>query len=122
MSPRSAEFMDAARRRLEAARRAAESDAGTALSAAYYAMLYAARAALSEQDEYARTHSGTWSLFRQRFVAGARFDPDLLSSAQSLQPKRERADHDAWRAPASEAHDAIGLAATLLAAVEAMLA
>jgi hypothetical protein len=28
------------------------------------AMLYAARAALSEGDEHARTHRGTWNLFR----------------------------------------------------------
>ncbi|MBW8060794.1 MAG: HEPN domain-containing protein, partial [Solirubrobacterales bacterium] len=30
-----------------------------AVSIAYYAMLYAARAALSEDDEHARTHGGT---------------------------------------------------------------
>ena len=32
-------------------------------------MLYAARAALPEHDEYARRHGGTWNLFRQRYVA-----------------------------------------------------
>lgn len=30
------------------------------VSAAYYAMLNAARAALSERGEYAKTHGGTW--------------------------------------------------------------
>ncbi len=49
MSPRSAEFLQAAERRLTLARTAGQDPAG-ALSAAYYAMLYAARAALSEQD------------------------------------------------------------------------
>lgn len=47
---------------------------GGAVSAAYYAMLNAARAALSEEDSYAKTHSGTWTLFRETFVATERFD------------------------------------------------
>jgi uncharacterized protein (UPF0332 family) len=37
--------------------------AATAVSTAYYAMLYAARAALSERDVNARTHAGTWQCF-----------------------------------------------------------
>lgn len=56
--------------------RLADADAilGTAhpavvVSAAYYGMLYAARAALSERGEFAKTHSGTWTLFSQIFVA-----------------------------------------------------
>jgi len=44
------------------------------VSAAYYGMLYAARAALSERGEYAKTHSGTWTLFSQIFVAPGEFD------------------------------------------------
>jgi uncharacterized protein (UPF0332 family) len=51
------------------------------VSAAYYAMLYAARAALSEQDRYAKTHSGTWTLFRETFVRDGRFDPALARAA-----------------------------------------
>jgi uncharacterized protein (UPF0332 family) len=31
------------------------------VSAAYYGMLYAARAALPERGEFAKTHSGAWS-------------------------------------------------------------
>jgi uncharacterized protein (UPF0332 family) len=54
MSPRSAEFLEAANRRLMLARGALAEDPAGAISAAYYSMLYAARAALSEQDVYAR--------------------------------------------------------------------
>jgi uncharacterized protein (UPF0332 family) len=67
MSPRSEEFMNSARERLTGARHSlAAGDLGLAISAAYYAILYAARAALSESDEHARTHGGTWHLFRNR--------------------------------------------------------
>jgi uncharacterized protein (UPF0332 family) len=70
MSPRSAEFFDAAQRRLATARQVVDDDPAASLSAAYYAMLYAARAALSESDVYARTHSGIWHKFRRAFVEG----------------------------------------------------
>ena len=33
------------------------------VSEAYYAMLYAARAALSEEDDYPKTHRGVWGQF-----------------------------------------------------------
>lgn len=46
--------MAGARERLASARLALDAD-------------YAARAALSEDDRYAKTHSGTWSLFREVF-------------------------------------------------------
>jgi len=49
---RSREYLDAARRRLRSARRLASDDPATCLSTAYYAALYAARAALSEQADY----------------------------------------------------------------------
>jgi uncharacterized protein (UPF0332 family) len=99
MSPRSAEFIEAAKRRIAGARAALSSDPATALSSAYYAMLYAARAALSERDVEARTHSGTWYEFRRQFVEGAAFPGDLVARAQASQPKREQADYGAWSVP-----------------------
>lgn len=122
MSPRSEEFLDGAKRRLEAARRALAADPATALSAAYYSALYAARAALSERDKYAKSHTGTWHLFREEFVDNGGFDPKLASAAQSLQPKRERADYQAWAAPEKEAVSAIDLAAAFLGAIEELIA
>ena len=121
MSPRSAEFLAAAERRLALARRAIGDDAAGALSAAYYAMLYAARAALSERDRYAKTHAGTWHEFREAFVVPGLFDTDLVAEAQRVQPEREQADYEAWLAPEGEARRVIELAGRFLAAVRVLV-
>ncbi len=122
MSPRSSEFLDAARRRLAAAEAVADEDSSTALSAAYYAMLYSARAALSERGVYAKTHRGAWHEFRGAFVDSGEIDAGLVARVQKIQPEREQADYDAWLAPAEESKRAIELARDFLAAVEALLA
>lgn len=118
MSPRSSEFLEAARRRLAAAEVAAAEDPSTALSAAYYAMLYGARAALSERGISAKTHRGTWHELRVAFVASGEIDAELAADVQKLQPEREHADYDAWPASAHEAQRAIELAHRFLGAVE----
>ncbi len=84
MSPRSEEFFAAARQRLAAAHDV--HDPSTALSAAYYAMLYAARAALSERDVYAKTHTGTWLELRRVFVESGDLDAGLVTAVQRTQP------------------------------------
>lgn len=122
MSPRSSEFLSAARRRLAAAEAVLGEDPSTALSAAYYAMLYTARGALSERGVYAKTHRGTWHEFRRVFVENGELDSGLAASVQRVQPEREQADYDAWIAPLEEARRAIEIARELLAAVEALLA
>lgn len=121
MSPRSTEFLQAARRRLAAAEVSVELDPSTALSAAYYAMLYAARAALSEQDVSAKTHKGTWHEFRDAFVESGKIDSALTAEVQKIQPEREQADYDAWFAPAEETQHAIELAHRFLDAIEALI-
>lgn len=121
MSPRSAEFLHAARRRAAAAKAVIDDDPATALSAAYYSMLYVARAALSERDTAPKTHAGTWHEFRRAFGDSDRFDFDLFSAVQGVQPERERADYEAWLAPKEEAQRVIELADRFLVAVEAVL-
>jgi uncharacterized protein (UPF0332 family) len=121
MSPRSAEFLEAAKRRLAVARGAIGEDPASALSAAYYSMLYAARAALSEHDVYAKTHAGTWHELRRVFVEPGLLDAELVADAQNTQPKRERADYEAWPASEEEAQRVIDLAATFLAAVNSVI-
>jgi len=121
MSPRSAEFIEAARRRLESARRSLAVDPGGALSLAYYSMLYAARAALSERDAYAKTHSGTWNLFQREFVDAGGFDGELVTAARNVQPRREDADYEAWTPPPEMAEKVIDLASRFLSAVEGTL-
>ncbi len=113
--------MAAARRRLAAADAVVAEDPSTALSAAYYAMLYCARAALSERGVYAKTHRGAWHEFRVAFVESGEVDADLVAAVQKIQPEREQADYDAWAAPADEARRAIELASGFLAAVEGVL-
>ena len=86
MSPRSEELIAGARDRLEAARAALGAGfPSNAASAAYYAMLYAIRAALSEREQNARTHSGTWALFRESFVVTGRFDAALFAESHATQ-------------------------------------
>jgi uncharacterized protein (UPF0332 family) len=117
MTPRTNELLEAARRRLAAASIVVTEDPSTALSAAYYAMLYGARAALSERNITAKTHRGVWHELRRTFVDTGELDAELAASVQKIQPEREQADYDAWFAPADEATHAIELAQRFLAAI-----
>ncbi len=97
-----------------------EQDPSTALSAAYYSMLYAARAALSEREVGAKTHRGVWHELRRTFVDTGELDADLAAEVQKVQPEREQADYDAWFAPTADATHAIDLARRFLAAIETL--
>lgn len=122
MSPRSEEFMDQARDRLALAREILDSGhLEGAVSAAYYGMLYAARAALSEQDEHARTHAGTWHLFRQRYVVTGAFDQHLYTLAHRAQKAREQGDYEAVTPEPEEATAIVEGAAAFVGGVERML-
>ncbi|MGE5336049.1 MAG: HEPN domain-containing protein [Nitrososphaerota archaeon] len=123
MSPRSEEFIEQARDRLAAAREAlAAGHRGVAVSVAYYAMLYAARASLSEDDENARTHRGTWNLFRIKYITTDAFDVELFTMAQHAQVAREAGDYSAVTPSGEEAERYVTGAADFLAAVERMIA
>jgi uncharacterized protein (UPF0332 family) len=87
------------------------------IGAAYYAALYAARAALSEEDSYGKTHRGTWDLFRQTFVSTERFDGDLVADLRRLQQAREGADYEALAVTHEQASEAIALADRFVDAV-----
>ena len=96
MSPRSEEFIEQARDRAKLAREVlASGHREGAVSAACYSMLYAARASLSEGGEHARTHRGTWDLFRESYVVTDAFDDALFQLAQQAQTAREGADYEA---------------------------
>jgi uncharacterized protein (UPF0332 family) len=122
MSPRSEEFIDQARERLAAAREALAADhRGVAVSVAYYSMLYAARASLSEDDENARTHRGTWNVFRIKYVTTDAFDAALFTLAQHAQVAREGGDYAAVTPSEEDARRYVDGAGDFLAAVEQML-
>jgi uncharacterized protein (UPF0332 family) len=122
VSPRSEELWTSAKDRLALATLAlgAGHEEG-AVSAAYYAMLYAARAALSEEARAAKTHAGTWHLFRETFVVSGRFDSELFEAAHATKPRREAADYDAVRVDAAEAESSVAVADRFVAAIEVLL-
>jgi len=91
------------------------------VSAAYYGMLYAARAALSERGEFAKTHSGTWTLFSQVFVAPGEFDQQLSALARRTKDAREEGDYEAAPPSAEEAAEFVKGAAEFIAAIERLL-
>lgn len=122
MSPRSQEFMAEARERLRACRvLLAEEIWNAAVSNAYYAVLYAARAALSEEDVNAKTHGGTWGLFHRNFVATGRFDGELYAPARAAQEPREGVDYGAANVERQEAERIAAVAERFVNAVEGML-
>lgn len=122
MSPRSKEFYDRARERLEGARKTlAQGEYAIAVGAAYYAMLYGARAALSERDQYAKTHRGTWNLLRQTLVADGSLPGELVTAASRTAALRERADYDALVVGREHAERAIQAAERFLAALDELL-
>lgn len=115
--------MAEARNRLRAARGNLElGEAGVAAGVAYYAMLYAARAALSERDLYAKTHAGTWSLFSREFVEPGFFDSALAARASRIQRVREEADYEARPPSLEQASELVEEADGFVTAVIAMLA
>jgi uncharacterized protein (UPF0332 family) len=122
MSPRSEEFMEQARERLADAQKILGlAHPAVVVNTAYYAMLNAARAALSERGEHAKTHSGTWTLFSATFVAPGEFDQGLSTVARRAKEARERGDYEAAPPSAEEAVEFVEGAAAFVAAIEEML-
>jgi uncharacterized protein (UPF0332 family) len=114
--------MRAALEQLEAARTTLAAGLGApAVSDAYYSMLYTARAALSEEDRNARTHRGTWSLFRELFVEGGSLDASLASDAERVRELREAADYDAATVSRDEAAAAVEQAERFIDVVRSLL-
>jgi len=122
VSPRSAEYWEQARELLRQARHDLDGGfAGGAVTAAYGAMLNAANAALSEEDEYAMTHKGVWKLFRQIFVQADRFEGGLVKDAERAGELRADFDYKAVKVSPEDAQAAVDAADRFLGAIEAML-
>lgn len=88
---------------------------------AYYAALYAARAALSEEGRHAKTHGGTWDLLYRLFVATGRLDQALYSEARRIERLRLDAHYEALEVPSHDAERSLRAAEQLLAAIERTL-
>jgi uncharacterized protein (UPF0332 family) len=114
--------MASARERARAAHASLEAGfPSVAVSAAYYAALYAARAALSEEDRNAKMHRGVWAAFGEQFVSAGRFDAGLSAAARRIQELREAADYDAREISREQAAAIVLDAERFVAAVAAML-
>jgi uncharacterized protein (UPF0332 family) len=122
VSPRSKEFYDRARERLDGARKNLDQgEYAIAASAAYYAMLYGARAALSERDRHAKTHRGTWNMLRQALVAEGLLPAALVAEAERMAELREGADYDALVVEHEQAERAVEAGERFLAAIADVL-
>ncbi len=120
MSPRSKEFYDRATERLEGARKnLAQGEYAIAVGAAYYAMLYGARAALSERDQH--SNRGTWNLLRRTLVADGSLPAELVAEAERMAELREGADYDAVAVEREAAERAVASAGRLLSALDSLL-
>lgn len=120
MRTRSRELLHRAREKLQVAELAASHDLwGPALSLAYESMLEAAAAALSEEDLYAKTHSGIWNLFLERLVASGRFPREFHTVGARNQDKRAKEVYKGWAPPDQESREVIDYARRLIDAVVA---
>lgn len=90
------------------------------MSAAYYASLNAARAALSEHHRHARTHGGRATSSASSSWTG-RLDQRRAGEAAPLQKQREAADYEAVRPSPEDAAAAVAAAERFVAAVQALL-
>ncbi len=119
MRPRTRELLDQADEWLRDARLVIDGGGRSgAISISYYAMLYAARAALSERDLYVRSHQGMWHVFGRTFVEGGDFDPQLARAAAGAQAPREDADYRAKRFSEEQARATLELAERFVSAVK----
>lgn len=122
MKPRSEELVASAREWLATADAALRSGfPGGAAADSYYAILYAARAALSEEERHAKTHGGTWTLFGELFVQTGRFDRDLYRAARSAEERRLDVHYEAVPISDAEGQEAVADARRFIGAVAELL-
>jgi uncharacterized protein (UPF0332 family) len=83
IDPESVRLIESARERIASAR-SRESTAAPAVLVedAYYSMLSAARAAVSEAGDRASSEEATWTLFEDRYVWSGRLDGTLFAAAR----------------------------------------
>lgn len=122
MSPRSDELLASASEWLSIAEAALKAGfpAGAAAEA-YYAIVYAARAALSEDDRNAKTHHGIWSLFGELYVKTGRFDPSTYQAARSAEERRRDVHYEGMVPSNEEGRRAVEDARKFIDAVSALL-
>jgi uncharacterized protein len=116
--------IDLGREELEAARKLVESGfPRQAISRAYYAAFYAARAALDAAGERSpKTHSGMRSRFSDLSRSTPALGSDVGRALSQLGTDRTEADYDEPTMTAEEANDAIDKAQHVVDVVERAIA
>ena len=117
VSERTEEYLRDARSCLATARAALEiGEQNRAISESYTAMFLMARAGLSEEDRFARTHTGTWHLHHDLLVKTGRFRADLHAGARQAETRRHRVDYYSGRYTFDEGRKTVELAERFLTA------
>ncbi len=110
-------------RYLESARLLLESgDPDSCVSRAYYAMFYAAEAALLEEGRTYNTHKGLIAGFGKHLVQDGPLDAELGRDLAWASQKREMGDYDTRTIPDDEAHEVTQRARRFVDAVRDHLA
>lgn len=93
------------------------------ISRSYYAMLYAARAALVTQGVSPKSHGGILQKFGELFVKPGLLPPDLTASMAAALELREQADYevDASALDREKAEHSLDAARTFVERVRAFL-
>lgn len=123
MTPEQKRLLEMARRAVEAAERSiAADDAATAANRAYYAMLYAAQAALAGEDVGVRSHGAVHAAFGARFAKTRRLDPALHRWLLDAFDLRLLADYDPmWTLEAVSIQETVDQAGRMIATIEQFL-
>jgi len=122
MSDEADGFIEKARRSLEAARVLHEKGFHEdSLSRAYYAMFYAAEAALLTEGVTASTHSGVHAMFGKHFIKTGMLPEELSAHLGQVFEARQSADYAAAEKAPAETREALEKAEGFVAAVEAHL-
>ena len=122
VSERTEEYLRDARSSLAMARAGLEiGEQNRAISESYTAMFLMARAGLSEEDRFARTHTGTWHLHYDLLVKTGRFPTDLHAGARQAETRRHRVDYYGGRYTFDQGRETVELAERFLAATMELL-
>lgn len=93
-----------------------------ALSRSYYAVFYAASAAVQLRSEHPRTHPGLIARFAKLVVVEGGFDPDVGATLRELFGDRIVVDYETLDMGSEEARRALERAERFVDAVEAWIA
>lgn len=120
-----AEWLDRAERSLKSARVLLDDDADSACNRAYYAMFYAARAALLKggfaERAMGKTHSGMIAAFSEEFVRPGLLSVSFSRAFARAQQDRLVADYTGEGTDRATAQRVIADAGELIAAVRGLL-